>query len=92
MNADKLTRMANQIAGFFRSYPKDQAMAGIRDHIVAFWTPGMRRQILAHASLGAQGLDPLVAEALRTFQVAESPIEKGVAGPDELGPMGSDAG
>ncbi|MBM6595686.1 formate dehydrogenase subunit delta [Microvirga pudoricolor] len=78
MNPDKLIRMANQIAAFFRSYPEDQAMAGIRDHMVAFWTPGMRRQILAHANLEGPGLDPLVAKALRTFQVAESPIEKGI--------------
>jgi formate dehydrogenase subunit delta len=92
MNHDKLVRMANQIAGFFRSYPEDQALAGIRDHLVAFWTPGMRRQILAFAGTGEEGLDPLVAKALRAFQAGESPIEKEVAGPEQVGQMGSDAG
>ena len=43
MNHEKLVRMANQIADFFKSYPEEQAQAGIRDHIVAYWTPGMRR-------------------------------------------------
>ena len=44
---DKLVRMANQIACFFQSYPDDEAMAGIQKHIVAFWTPKMRRALAA---------------------------------------------
>jgi len=90
MNHDKLVRMANQIADFFKSYPDAQAQAGIRDHIVAYWTPGMRRQILT--VLDEPGLNPLVERALRTVFTATSPIEKEIAGPDELGALGSDAG
>jgi formate dehydrogenase subunit delta len=92
MSIEKLTRMANQIAGFFRSYPKDKALAGIRDHLVAFWTPGMRDAILAHANQGGEGLDPLVIQALRRDQSGESPIEKETAGPEKVGQLGSDAG
>jgi formate dehydrogenase subunit delta len=92
MNTEKLIRMANQIAGFFRSYPEDKALAGIRDHLVAFWTPGMRNAIEAYARQGGDGLDPLVAKALRAEQPAESPIRKEVAGPEEVGHLGSDAG
>ena len=92
MSIEKLTRMANQIAGFFRSYPEDKALAGIRDHLVAFWTPGMRDAILAHASQGGEGLDPLVIQALRRDQSGESPIEKETAGPKNVGQLGSDAG
>lgn len=92
MSIEKLTRMANQIAGFFRSYPEDKALAGIRDHLVAFWTPGMREALLAHVTWGGAGLDPLVVQALRGDQPGESPIEKEVAGPDEVGQLGSDAG
>jgi formate dehydrogenase subunit delta len=92
MNTEKLTRMANQIAGFFRSYPEDKALAGIRDHLIAYWTPGMRNAIEAHARQGGTGLDPLVIEALRADQTGESPIEKEVAGPDKVGQLGSDAG
>jgi len=29
MSIEKLIRMANQIASFFRSYPEDQALKGI---------------------------------------------------------------
>ena len=46
---DKLVRMANQIALFFRSYPENEAVAGIHNHIVAFWTPKMRRDIEDYA-------------------------------------------
>ncbi len=92
MNIEKLTRMANQIAGFFRSYPEDKALAGIYDHLAAFWTLGMRNAILAHARQGGAGLDPLVIKALRAAQAGESPIEKEVAGPEKVGQLGSDAG
>jgi len=92
MSTEKLVRMANQIAGFFRSYPEDKALAGIRDHLVAFWTPDMRKVILAHAGQGGAGLDPLVIKALRRVQAGESPIEKEVAGPETVGQLGSDAG
>lgn len=67
MNADKLIRMANQIAGFFRSYPEAQAAAGIRDHITAFWTPRMRETLLSHLASGGDMLDPLVLKALEEF-------------------------
>jgi formate dehydrogenase subunit delta len=92
MNTEKLIRMANQIAGFFRSYPEDKALAGIRDHLVAFWTPGMRTAIQAYARQGGDGLDPLVTRALRADQTGESPIRKEVSGPEEVGQLGSDAG
>ena len=92
MSIEKLTRMANQIAGFFRSYPDDKALAGIRDHLVAFWTPAMREAILAHVREGGAGLDPLVVQALRKAQSGESPIEKETAGPEKVGQLGSDAG
>ncbi|WP_246216076.1 formate dehydrogenase subunit delta [Microvirga makkahensis] len=84
--------MANQIASFFRSYPEDQAVKGIQDHLMAFWTPGMRKTLLAHGSQGPDKLDPLVRRALLSFQVAKSPIEKEVAGPEKVGQLGSDAG
>ncbi len=44
---DKLLRMANQIASFFRSYPDDEAVAGIHKHIEAFWTPKMVHKLEA---------------------------------------------
>jgi len=90
LNADKLASMANQVAGFFRSYPDDEACAGIRDHIEAFWTPGMRQTMLASGPQA--GLDPLVVTALWTVPHAESPVRKETAGPEVVGQLASDAG
>jgi formate dehydrogenase subunit delta len=61
---DKLVRMANQIAQFFKSQPHDAALAGIVDHLRSFWTPKMRRQIADHAAAGGAGLEPLTREAV----------------------------
>ena len=92
MSTVKLVRMANQIASFFRSYPDEQAIRGIHDHLVAFWTPSMRTALLADANRDGDELDPLVAKAMLTFAPGKSPIEKEVAGPEQVGELGGDAG
>ncbi len=92
MTADKLARMANEIASFFRAYPDEEACAGIRGHIVAFWTPGMRSKFLTFARAGGPGLDPLVAEALRTWPDTTSPIVRATAPAETSGQGASDAG
>ena len=92
MTPEKLARMANEIAGFFRAYPEEQACAGIRDHLVAFWTPKMRSGFLDFARAGGSGLDPLVAEALRSWPDAESPVARATAPAEAVGQGASDAG
>ena len=62
--ADKLVRMANQIALAFRLEPPDAAVAGVADHIKSFWTPKMRRDMLARLAEGGAGLDPLAKAAI----------------------------
>ena len=89
---DKLVMMANQIAQFFKSYPHDQAVAGISHHIEAFWTPKMRASF-HEGMIEAKGLDPLVLEALSSEVESRNPIEKAAAGPGKLGELGAvDAG
>ncbi len=63
MSADKIARMANQIAGFMESRPHDQGVAGVAGHINDFWDPRMRRQLFELIEAGGQGLRPLVLEA-----------------------------
>ena len=92
MSTEKLVRMANQIASFFRSYPEDQALKGIHDHLVAFWTPGMRKTLLEYANQDCQELDPLVVRAMLDPKTGKSPIEKEIAGPGAVGQLESDAG
>jgi formate dehydrogenase subunit delta len=64
MSHDKLAYMANQIGRFFDSQKKDAAVAGIEDHIMKFWDPRMRRQIVAQLSDSSVHLDAPVREAI----------------------------
>jgi formate dehydrogenase subunit delta len=65
MQADDLVRMANQIARFFAPYPEADAVEGVRDHLVHFWDPGMRKELLAIASGLTTVSTPLDALVLR---------------------------
>jgi formate dehydrogenase subunit delta len=61
--AEHLVRMANDIGNFFRAEPvREDAVAGIANHIAKFWTKRMRQKIAAH---GEAGLDELPRDALR---------------------------
>lgn len=64
MQADKLVRMANQIATFFKAQGEAQAPAAIADHLNQFWEPRMRKDIQAHLDQGGAGLDPLARQAV----------------------------
>lgn len=72
MNTEHLITMANQIGGFFESYPDaEEARAEIVSHIKRFWAPRMRLILLEHvARHDGAGLQPLVLAAIRA-QVAE---------------------
>ncbi len=66
MSSDNLVKMANQIAHYFDSEP-DRALAvqGVRQHLLGFWTPAMRRQLAEWIEANAgEGLDPKVLEAM----------------------------
>ncbi|MGU3537955.1 formate dehydrogenase subunit delta [Methylobacterium sp. A54F] len=91
-NAEKLARMANQIASFFRSYPEAEAAAGVHKHLVAFWTPRMRERLQAHALEAGNTLDALVLRAIREEPRAESPVRAATRDPQRLGLGASDAG
>ncbi|WP_370232771.1 formate dehydrogenase subunit delta, partial [Salipiger bermudensis] len=39
MSADKIVRMATQIAAFMASKPHDEGVAGLAAHINDFWEP-----------------------------------------------------
>ena len=58
----RLGHMAGQIAAFFRHLPADEAAAAIAGHINQFWSPRMRRALLAPRQ--PEPLDPLVRRAL----------------------------
>jgi formate dehydrogenase subunit delta len=68
MNTENMIHMANQIALFFASYPQDEAVAGVADHITKFWEPRMRKQLNEYIATGGAGLHKLVLDAMRQKQ------------------------
>lgn len=64
MKSEQMVHMANQIAMFFASYPKEEAVAGVADHLKKFWERRMRQQIFEYVDAGGGGLHGLVIEAI----------------------------
>jgi transposase len=52
MSQDSIVRMANQIATFFATYPRPQAVEGTYDHIKKFWDPRMRKKLAEKVAAG----------------------------------------
>lgn len=63
MSAEKIVRMANDIAKFMESKPHAEGAALLAAHINDFWEPRMRRQLFAVIDRGGEGLRPLVMDA-----------------------------
>ncbi|MGO9933180.1 MAG: formate dehydrogenase subunit delta [Steroidobacteraceae bacterium] len=65
-SAEHLVKMANDIGDFFRAEPvREDAIAGIANHISRFWTKRMREKLAAHLNSGGGDLDELPREAFR---------------------------
>lgn len=63
MSAEKITRMANDIAKFMESKPHAEGVGLLASHINDFWEPRMRRQLFEIIDAGGDGLRPLVMDA-----------------------------
>jgi formate dehydrogenase subunit delta len=63
METRDMLRMANQIADFFRSYPREEALKEVATHLNNFWDPRMRKHLFEHLAKGGEGLDPLIIGA-----------------------------
>ena len=70
MQVETMVHNANQIALFFSSYPHEEALAGVADHIAKFWERRMRQQLLEYVDHGGQGLHELVVEAAKRLRPA----------------------
>lgn len=66
----KLVYMANQIGTFFKAQDADTAPAKIAEHIVRYWDPRMRRDILAYVDAGGEGLDPAARQAIEALRTS----------------------
>lgn len=72
--AKKLVRMANQIATFFHSKPREEGIAGVAEHINKFWEPRMRRHFFEIVDAGGEGLKPIVTEAASLVRRPSAPM------------------
>ena len=59
MDTTDLVRMANQIADFYKPYPRDEAVAGVAEHIRSFWEPRMRKGLSELVTSGGADLNDL---------------------------------
>ncbi|HEY3540563.1 MAG: formate dehydrogenase subunit delta [Trinickia sp.] len=78
MNEQHLIEMANRIGEFFESMPdRDEALAGISEHIRRFWEPRMRRAILATLddAQASAAMLPIVKDALVRTREKLTPAE-----------------
>jgi formate dehydrogenase subunit delta len=92
-STEHLVHMANDIGNFFRANPDhDAAVRAISNHIKSFWTPKMRRKLIAEmcAPHAEEELDELPREALRLLE--EHPACKAQQSPEGGPEGGGDAG
>jgi len=68
MSSDDLVRMSTQIAQFFEPYPSEEAVAGVQEHLLKFWTPAMRAELSVVVRDDDQRVHPLVAAAVSRIQ------------------------
>jgi formate dehydrogenase subunit delta len=79
--AEHLVKMANDIGDFFRAEPvREDAIAGIANHIANYWTRRMREKMDAHLKkAGDSGLDELPREAIRRLAPSQAPAHQSPA-------------
>lgn len=56
MDPQHLVDMVNEIAAFFAGEDPPKAAENVANHLRRYWDPRMRKQIVAHASNGGEGL------------------------------------
>ena len=70
MKAELMVHNANQIALYFASFPREEAIEGVLDHIQKFWERRMKDQLIDYIAHGGAGLHELVLEAVKRMPVS----------------------
>jgi formate dehydrogenase subunit delta len=69
MDPARLTYMVNQIAKNLAVHGEDEAIAATAQHIKDFWSPAMRKQLIAAANGdAAASLDAIAARAVKVLE------------------------
>src|SRR5713226_5422544 len=81
--SEHLVKMANDIGHFFGAEPeREDAIAGIANHIAKFWTKRMRDKLNAHIKRdGDSSLDELPREALRRLAAQQAAAQPNTVQP-----------
>jgi formate dehydrogenase subunit delta len=77
---ERLVAMANDIGNYFRPQGREEAVAGIANHIKRYWTLRMREKLNAYLAQGKEGLDELPRAAVEQLN-EQSPASKPKDGP-----------
>ena len=82
--AEHLIKMANDIGHFFRAEPdREDAIAGIANHIAKYWTKPMREKLTAHLNSDSDtDLEDLPREAMQRLAAHPVALAKEPAGGD----------
>jgi formate dehydrogenase subunit delta len=70
MQPESMVYNANQIALYFAGFPREEAIAGVQDHIRKFWERRMKDQLIDYIAKGGKGLHELVLEAAKRMEVS----------------------
>ncbi len=94
MDTKTLIRMANQIAGFFKSYPEEEAVNEVANHLKSFWDPRMLTSLIDIVERGRDRtqLDPVVIASAHRLSGGKSPLynQNGEVGADSFEPTSPD--
>ena len=65
MKIERLIKMANDISNYFNAEPdKDDAIAGVKNHIAHSWEPRMRKAIIEYNQKDGSELTELARAAV----------------------------
>jgi formate dehydrogenase subunit delta len=68
--------MANDIGNYFKSEPdREDAVAGVFNHLNRFWEIRMQKQIVDYLEKGGDKLDPVVADAVARLKSSITEVE-----------------
>jgi formate dehydrogenase subunit delta len=63
-SGERLVAMANDIGNYFKPQSREEAIAGIANHLQRYWTVRMRKKLNAYLAEGHGGLDDLPQAAV----------------------------
>jgi formate dehydrogenase subunit delta len=72
MHTERLVTMANEIAAFFAAEDPQNGAESVATHLLRYWNPRMREQIIAYAKTDGYGLVPMAKAAVEILARRDS--------------------